>query len=218
LGSFDLEGQFEYSYILGVNDGNDSLSWFAEKRTGSIKMHFESYLYGNYGFGRANDEAFHVSLTIRSLSVRGFDWPAGGWPPQVKIGSSVGLDWYADNNKNQGTRSWGIDNMLITQAPDPVTVARVASVSTQPMSNAFVASNPTPIVGSSVVVSPLVSPVLAPTSDPTSFMGLTPDSAVASPSEVKALARLKPISFLAGLKNSQVAKRLLSLSGARKLT
>jgi hypothetical protein len=86
------------------------------------------------------------------------------------------------------------------------------------MPNAFVASNSTPIVGSSVVVSPLASPVLAPISDPTSFMGLTPDSAAATTSEVKASARLKPISFLAGLKNSQVAKRLLSLSGARKFT
>jgi hypothetical protein len=95
---------------------------------------------------------------------------------------------------------------------------QVASVSTQPTPIAIVASNPTPLVGSSVVVSPLASPVLAPTSDPTSFMGLTPDSAVATTSEVKALARLKPISFLAGLKNSQVAKRLLSLSGARKFT
>jgi hypothetical protein len=201
---FALEGNFQYEVNYGVY------------RVGTIKMHFQSYMYGNFGFGRQNDEAFHVTLTISSGDYRGLRLQPR---PEQKLGSSIGLSWYADNNKNAGTRSWGIDNMWITQLADPVTtVVRMASVSTQPTPNAFVASNPTPIVGSSVVVSPLVSPVLAPTSDPTSFMGLTPDSAAASTSEVKASARLKPISFLAGLKNSQVAKRLLSLSGARKFT
>ncbi len=212
-GSFDLEGQFTYNYVVSVDFNSESLSGVIQTRVGSIKMHFESYMYGNFGFGSANDEAFRVSLTVSSLSVRNYI-PYSY--PQVKIGSSVGLDWWADSNRNSARRSWGIDNMLITQAPDPVTtVASVASVSTQPMPNAFVASNPTPIVGSSVVVSPLATPVLAPTGDPASFMGLTPDSALAPTSDAKAAARLKPISYWAGLKNSHVAKRLLGLQAAR---
>jgi hypothetical protein len=41
---------------------------------------------------------------------------------------------------------------------------------------------------------------------------------VASTSEVKAAAQLKPVLYKSALKVSQGAKRLLSLSGARKFT
>lgn len=212
-GDFTLEGRFRYQIAWDAEPDH------REYREGTVKMHFQSYMYGNFGQGGSRDEAFHVTMTISSADtvLPGGFIGAGVRPPsQQKIGSKIGLSWYADNPKNAGTRSWGIDNMLITQAADPVTtVASVASVSTQPMPNAFVASNPTPIVGSSLVVSPLATPVLAPTGDPASFMGLTPDSALAPTSDAKAAARLKPISYWAGLKNSHVAKRLLGLQAAR---
>jgi hypothetical protein len=192
-GSFDLEGTCYY------REGY----WGSLKSFG-VKMHFESYMYGNFGFNGQADEAFHVTISL-DLPPAGNQW--------LELGNKMSLGWSSNSNKNAGWRSWGIDNMLITQDP-----RSFPSLLSQVTTNAFVASNPTLIVGSSVVVSPLATPVLAPISDPTSFMGLTPDSAAASTSEDKAAARLKPISYWAGLKNSHVAKRLLSLSGARKLT
>jgi hypothetical protein len=192
-GSFDLEGTCYY------REGY----WGGQKSFG-VKMHFESYMYGNFGFNGQADEAFHVTISL--------DLPPAG-SGYLQLGNKISLGWSSNSNKNAGWRSWGIDNMLITQ--DPYSFPSLLS---QVTTNEFVASNPTPIVGSSVVVSSLASPLLAPASDSTSFMGLTPDSVAATTSEDKAAARLKPISFLAGLKTSQVAKRLLSLSGARKLT
>jgi len=192
-GSFDLVGSYDF---YGEGDGDD-----LDKHTASIIMHFEQTNYGLLGFGPSHDEFFHVSIYFQSEG-------GGGSRYGDFLGDKIKLSWYADNPKNRDTRSWGIDNMLITK---PNGSAQSQSlVASQIAPNGIFASNAIPVVARAAVITPSTSPLLSFPSEPSNGLPSSVDSSL-STSNAQVATRLKPVLYRAALKASQVAKRLISL-------
>jgi hypothetical protein len=198
-GSFDLTGSFyvrEFDPVWG-----DASIYKAY-----VKMHFEQLNYGQLGFGPSHDEFFHVSINI-SMNIPG-GYANNGNDLKNYFSNTIKLGWYAGNPENRDTRSWGIDNMLISQSTG---IAQSQSlVASQMAPNGIFASNAIPLVSSAAAISPLTSPLLPSPSDPSNGLPSSVDSPV-STSNAQVAARLKPVLYRAALKASQVAKRLISL-------
>ena len=169
-------------------------------------MHFEQLNYGLLGFGPSHDEFFHVSINV-SMNIPG-GYANNGNDLKNYFSNTIKLGWYAGNPKNRDTRSWGIDNMLISQSSG--SAQSQSLVASQMAPNGIFASNAMPVVASSAVINPSTSPLLPSPSDPSNGLTSSVDSS-GSTINVQVATRLKPVLYRAALKASHVAKRLISL-------